>query len=77
MADLYCSLYGKVYVPLALVGRFMTSCTAQNDYQDLTLCMVAKITFAVLDFVCNHDHSNCAIITDLILVIVSMMTCIL
>ena len=63
MADLYCIL---VYVPL-VVGRFLTSCAAQNDYQDLTLCIVTKIT---LDFVCNHDHSNCAIITGYIVSLV-------
>lgn len=31
----------------------MTLCTAQNDCQDLRLCIVAKITSAVSDFLRN------------------------
>ena len=47
VADLHC----KVCSPLArLMGRFSTSCAAQNDCQDLTLCIVAKITFTVSRF---------------------------
>ena len=54
--------YGIVCVPLArLVDRFTTSCAAQNDRQDPTLCIVAKITFAVSDFVRKSDHSDSAI----------------
>ena len=52
--EMYNVVYAKVCVPLAqLVGRFTTSCAAQNDCQDLTLCIVAKITFAILDLVRN------------------------
>ena len=50
--EIYNVLYVKVCVPLVqLVNRFTTSCAARNDCQDLTLCIVAKIIFVVLDFV--------------------------